>query len=75
MVRLKNANPYLDCEKTALRACGINGTDIERLASDRNHWRATLKTGIAKAEDDRINCLIAKRMRRKANTGLARQST
>ena len=73
--RQGNHNTYLNCVKSTLRACGINGADIERLASERNDWRATHKTGIAKAEDDRINCLIAKRMRRKANAGLVRQST
>ena len=67
-----NHNTYLNSVKSTLRECGINCTCLEELASQRVHWRDTVKKGIAKAEEDRIECLINKRQRRKARMDLAR---
>ena len=44
---------------------------MEELASERNNWRATVKAGIARAEEDRTERLIQKRVRRRARAGLA----
>ena len=69
--RRGNHNTFLNSVKTTLRACGIDHTSLEDMASDRNGWRATVKAGIAKAEEDRTNRLIEKRMRRRVRAGLA----
>ena len=66
-----NHNTYLNSVKSTLRSCDINGACLEELASGRIHWRATLKAGIAKAEEVRTKSLIDKRMRRKARADLA----
>ena len=68
-----NHSTYLNNIKSTLRACGINPPRLEKLAANRDHWRATYKAGIAKAENDRINRLIDKRRRRKARMDLAHQ--
>ena len=69
--RRGNHNTYLNGVKSTLRACGIDCTRLEALASERNSWRATVKAGIAKAEEDRTKRLIEKRMRRRVRAGLA----
>ena len=61
--RRGNHNTYLNSVKTTLRACGVSCTDLEDLALDRNKWRATVKAGITKAEEDRTKRLIEKRLR------------
>ena len=61
-----NHATYLNQVKSTLRACGIVPAHLETLAASRPEWRTTYKAGIAKAEDDRVNRLIAKRERRKA---------
>ena len=53
----------------------ISCTRLEGLASNRLNWRNTVKTGIARAESDRIKRLIEKREKRKARTDLARLPT
>ena len=68
--RRGNHNTYLNSVKSTLRNCGINPASIEKLASKRECWRATVKQGVCKAEEDRINLLIEKRLRRKALAGL-----
>ena len=68
-----NHTTYLNNVKSTLRACGINLPRLEKLAANRNHWRATYKAGITKAENDRVNRLIDKRQRRKARMDLAHQ--
>ena len=70
-----NHNTYLNNVKATLRACSINSTQLENLASDRNHWRATSRIGVARAEADRIKRLIRKREKRKALTDLAQVPT
>jgi exonuclease III len=65
-----NHKTYLNSVNSTLRACGINGTHLEELASVRGSWRATTRAGIATAEADRIKCLIDKRDRRKARADL-----
>ena len=67
-----NHNTYLNSVKSTLRECGISCTHLEELASKRVNWRNTVKTGIAAAEEDRIECLIEKRRKRKARADLAR---
>ena len=69
--RRGNHNTYLNSVKRTLKACNIDPTRLEALASERDNWRATLKRGIVKAEEDRIGRLVDKRMRRKARAGLA----
>ena len=61
---------YLNSTKSILRACGIRCDHLETFASQRNTWRKTYKAGIARAEEDRINCLVRKREKRKARMGL-----
>ena len=73
--RRGNHNTYLNSVKSTLRACEINCTRLEDLASERHQWRAAFKTGIAKAEDDRTKRLIDKRKKRKAKTDSARLPT
>ena len=68
-----NHTTYLNNIKSTLRACGINPPHLEKLAANRDHWRATYKGGITKAENDRVNLLIDKRHRRKARMDLAHQ--
>ena len=70
-----NHNTYLNSVKSTLRSCDINGACLEEFASGRIHWRATLKAGIAKAENDRTVSLIDKRSRHKARADLARLQT
>ena len=70
-----NHKTYLNNIKSTLRACSIRCDRLEALASNRDHWRDTFKKGIARAEADRTNRLIAKRERRKARVALARQPT
>ena len=70
-----NHNTYLNSVKRTLRSCGINLALLEKLASDRLLWRATLKTGIDRMEADRTERLITKRDKRKARTDLARLQT
>ena len=55
-----NHNTYLNSVKSTLRACGVNCSRLEGLASERNLWRATVKAGIVKAEEDRTKHLIDK---------------
>ena len=66
-----NHNTYLNSVKSTLRACKINATQLEGLASDRNNWRVKSKEGVIRAEKVRIKRLTAKRERRKARAGLA----
>ena len=73
--RRGNHNTYLNSVKSTLRACGINCTRLEELASERNNWRATVKTGIVQAEDDRTKRLIEKRRKRKAKADLSHLPT
>ena len=61
--------------KTTLRECDISCAHLEELASNRLNWRKTVKTGIARAEADRIKRLVDKREKRKARTDLARLQT
>ena len=70
--RRGNHNTYLNSVKSTLRACDINCTRLEDLASVKVPWRAAVNTGIAKSEGDRIKCLIDKRQKRKAKAELAR---
>ena len=70
-----NHNTYLNNVKSTLRECDIGCIHLEELASERNNWRATVKAGIARAEEDRIERLIQKRMRRKARAGLSQLPT
>ena len=70
-----NHNTYLNSVKSTLRECGINCMHLEELASVRDIWRDTVKTGIAGAEEDRIERLIEKRQKRKARADLARLPT
>ena len=63
-----NHATYLNQVRSTLRACGIVPAHLETLAASRPEWRTTYKAGIAHAEEDRINRLIAKRVRRKART-------
>ena len=70
-----NHNTYLNRVKTTLRECDISCSRLEKLASNRLKWRNTVKTGIARAEADRIKRLIDKREKRKARTDLARLPT
>ena len=67
-----NHNTYLNRVKSTLRECDISCTRLEELASNRLNWRNTVKTGIARAEVDRIKRLIEKREKRKARTDIAR---
>ena len=62
---------YMNSVRSTLRACGIDCARLEDLASDRNQWRATVKAGIKKAEEGRIESLIEKRMRRGVRADLA----
>ena len=68
--RRGNHNSYLNSVKSTLRDCGINPACLEKLASNRPCWRATVKQGVCEAEKDRIDLLIEKRRRRKALAGL-----
>ena len=70
-----NHNTYLNRVKSTLRECDISCAHLEKLASNRLNWRNTVKTGIARAETDRIERLIEKREKRKARTDLARLPT
>ena len=73
--RRGNHSTYLNSVKSTLRACDINCTRLEELAENRVHWRGVLKTGIAKAEDDRTHRLIVKRQKRKDRADLAHLPT
>ena len=66
---------YMNNIKNILRSCDIDYTRLTELASERNNWRATVKGGILKAEEKRIDNLIAKRMSRKATADVADLST
>ena len=59
--RRGNHNTYLNSVKSTLRACGINGARLEKLAAVRGNWRHTVKTGINEAENVRMNSLSRKR--------------
>ena len=65
-----NQVTYLNQAKRILRACDIKVGDLEAHAACRDGWRAEYKQGIADAESDRINHLIAKRERRKQNAAM-----
>ena len=67
-----NHNTYLNSVKSTLRECGISCAHLEELAGDRPNWRSIVKTGVARAEEDRIERLVEKRLRRKARAGLPR---
>ena len=67
-----NHNTYLNSVKSTLRECGISCARLEELAGDRPNWRSIVKTGIAGAEEDRIERLVEKRLRRKARADLPR---
>ena len=67
-----NHNTYLNSVKSTLRECGISCARLEELAGDRPNWRSIVKTGVARAEEDRIERLVEKRLRRKARAGLLR---
>jgi exonuclease III len=73
--RRGNHNTYSNSVKRTLRACDLDYTCLEELASERDDWRDTLKEGILKAEGDRIGHLVDRRMRRKARAGLAGSPT
>ena len=66
-----NHNTYLNSVRSTLKGCGIECGRLENIASKRSLWRTSVKTGIAKAEEDRTKRLISKRVRRKARAGLA----
>ena len=66
-----NHNTYLNNVKSTLRECDISCTRLEELASERLNWRNTVKTGILRAEEDRIGHLIEKRRKRKNKADLA----
>jgi hypothetical protein len=70
-----NHATYLNNIKSTLRSCAISCNDLEKLATKKTAWRTTYKAGIARAEKDRIKHLIAKRMKRKARSDLARLTT
>ena len=70
-----NHNTYLNSVKSTLRECGISCSHLEELASNRDNWRVTVKTGIAVAEEDRIKRLVEKRRKRKARADLAHLPT
>ena len=70
-----NHNTYLNSVKSTLRECGISCSHLEELASNRDSWRVTVKTGIAVAEEDRIKRLVEKRRKRKARADLAHLPT
>jgi hypothetical protein len=70
-----NHATYLNQVRSILRAGGIKPDQLENLAENRTNWRGTYKAGIAKAEENRIKHLIAKRERRKAGTALTHQPT
>ena len=65
-----NQVTYLNQAKRILRACDIKVGDLEAHAACRDGWRTEYKQGIADAESDRINHLIAKRERRKQNAAM-----
>ena len=66
-----NHSTYLNNIKSTLRACKIRCDQLETLATQRRDtWRRTYKAGTARAEEDRIKCLVLKREKRKAKTGL-----
>ncbi|KAL0197530.1 hypothetical protein M9458_006070, partial [Cirrhinus mrigala] len=44
---------YKDACKRDLKACGICPADLEVVASDRENWRSTVKTGVLLAEERR----------------------
>ena len=67
-----NHNTYLNSVKSTL---GIHCMHLEELASVRDIWRDTVKTGIAGAEKDRTEHLIEKQLKRKARADLARVPT
>ena len=71
--RSGNHSTYLNSIKSTLKSCGINSDRLEELALERDTWRETYKTGIARSERDRIKRLIDKRDKRKARTDLAPQ--
>ena len=70
-----NHNTYLNNVKSTLRECDISCTRLEQLASERLNWRNTVKVGILKAEEDRIERLVEKRRRRKNTAALAHLPT
>ena len=70
-----NHKTYLNNVKTTLKTCGIDCSRLEELSMERDSWRETCKTGIAKAERFRTQCLVDKRMKRKARADLASQPT
>ena len=69
--RRGNHNTYLNSVKRTLRACDIDYTCLTKLVSERNNWCATVRRGILKAEENHIDNLISKRMRRKAGAYVA----
>ena len=69
--RQGNHNTYLNSVKRTLRACDLDYTCLEDLASDRDDWRLKVQEGARKAEEDRIQGLVDKRVRRLARAGLA----
>ncbi|KAL0195112.1 hypothetical protein M9458_008684, partial [Cirrhinus mrigala] len=55
---------YKDACKRDLKACGICPADLEVVASDRENWRSTVKTGVLLAEERRAMQWEEKRTRR-----------
>ena len=73
--RRGNHKTYLNSVKHILEDCVIDHTRLTELASERVNWRETVKVGIRKAEEARINGLVDKRMRRKARAAVAHLPT
>ena len=55
---------YRNQVRSILRACDIRPSELETLAADRTGWRSSYKEGVKRAENDRIDLLIARRERR-----------
>ena len=56
---------FKDSLKANLKMCNISPMELESLARDRSHWRASCSGAVAEFEDSRIRCLQDKRQRRK----------
>lgn len=57
---------FKDHMKTTLKKCGIEHTQLETLATDRNRWRSVCHEGIQRLEDNRLRSMQEKRERRHA---------
>ena len=75
--RQGNHSTYLNSVKRTLKACGLDHTPLEELASDRVDWRLKVQDGVRKAADkeDRTQGLKDKRARGKERAGFAGPTT